>query len=118
MSDKLNEKLDELISKFMTLHREQVDMALHQQGQLNGITVVLFALIHTLTEDSPAFRDKLASRIKEFSPKMKDDSLPVHDELLDFFLKHFGDNLDSPTQKPPWLRGVIQGGRLKDDESQ
>ncbi len=111
----MSEKFDELISKFMILHREQADMTLRQQGQLNGITVVLFALIHTLTEDSPKFRDKLASRMKDFSPKMKDDSLPLHDEILDFFLKHFGDNPNNLSQKPPWLRGVIQGGCTEDD---
>jgi succinylglutamate desuccinylase len=118
MTDKLNKKLDELISKFMTLHSEQADLALRQQGQLNGITVVLFALLQTLTEDSPKFRAKLASRIKDFSPIMKDDSLPLHDEILDFFLKHFGDNPDISPQKPPWLRSVLKGGLSEDDEGQ
>lgn len=117
----MNTKLDEFISKLMHIQKEQTNLAVRQQGQLNAIMVILFSLTSILTDKAPQLRESMAERIKLLSVQMKKEqrpqNIPLYDEILGFFLQHIEDNPDTDPllEKAPWLRGVIQGGRTEED---
>ena len=119
----MNTKLDEFISKLMQIQKEQTNLAMRQQGQLNAIMVILFSLTSILTEKAPQLQESMAERIKLLSSQMKKEqrpqNMPLYDEVLGFFLKHIEENPDSdlPFAKAPWLRGVIQGGRTEGEDA-
>jgi hypothetical protein len=118
MADRTNE-IEQKLIEFATKTAETIQT---QAGQIQALSHVLLIALVSMSEQHASFKKDFIDRLLQVHDQL--DDRPVDqftkeyfDELVKFIEKpyNYSDDIAAEENKPNWFKGIISGGKKKDN---